>query len=167
MIVVTGTGYSGTGYAAAVLNQLGIRCGHEAVYRLDGNRPRDGWQADSSWMAPPVLDGDETVIHLVRRPVDVINSMWTSERLPKEQARWGADYFPDFDPVRFYVDWNRRCEAVADLRVQVEGIHHPEVPTNVNTKRRGDPFRNIDDLAETFPHGPIEDLREMAWRYGY
>ena len=63
-VVVTGTGRSGTGFAARWLTSAGIPCGHEAFFshrgydkalvRLDLKYPE--LAAESSWMAAPYLD---------------------------------------------------------------------------------------------------------------
>ena len=81
MIVVTGCGRSGTGYAAALLSALEIECGHERVFTPETQvAPRDlgGLTADASWLAAPFLsdlpDG-AVVLHQVRDPVAVVASL--------------------------------------------------------------------------------------------
>lgn len=79
MFVVTGSGHSGTGWAARLFTQLGHECGHEQQY----NPARCGplTTADSSWLAVPHLaDLPEgtPVVHLVRHPLTVIKSFLRS-----------------------------------------------------------------------------------------
>jgi hypothetical protein len=77
--VVTGTARSGTAYLGALLDGLGLRCGHEDVF---GPRTRsfDGWHGrdgDSSWLAAPFLGdlGDALVLHQTRHPLKVVRSL--------------------------------------------------------------------------------------------
>lgn len=85
-VVVTGTGRSGTGFAAKWLTSIGIPCGHEAFFTYPGLehalrilRTRHGHlRAESSWEAAPHLDcaplKDALLIHQVRHPKRVIES---------------------------------------------------------------------------------------------
>jgi len=100
--VVTGTGRSGTGFAAALFTAAGLPCGHEAVFRekpglLDRGAPRKGakarakepigrlredlrrrrtmLQGDASWMAAPRLRRFRGVSFLqLRHPLLVVRS---------------------------------------------------------------------------------------------
>lgn len=99
--VVTGTGRSGTGYAAALFNAAGLRCGHEAVFRAQpafleragrrtvlgrlrapvgrmresAHRLRNDYDGDASWMAVPRLDRFRGLTLLqTRHPLPVIRS---------------------------------------------------------------------------------------------
>lgn len=82
-IVITGCGRSGTAYTSAVLQELGIRCGHERVFKA--REPVicfDGSHGDSSWYAAPFLSRLPPgciVFHQVRPPLDVIAS-WAGRR---------------------------------------------------------------------------------------
>lgn len=98
--VISGTGRCGTLFAAKILTDLGIPCGHEAIFdtngidgaikRLKGELPiscsnisakSGNWIkyseiiADSSYMSAPFLDRfDADIIHIVRNPIEVISS---------------------------------------------------------------------------------------------
>ncbi|HET7584817.1 MAG TPA: hypothetical protein VFK13_07920 [Gemmatimonadaceae bacterium] len=100
--VVTGTGRSGTGYAAKLFNAAGLRCGHEDVFTdkpglWDSAAPRQGlvarakeplgrakeelrrrrthFEGDASWMAVPRLARFKGVSFLqLRHPIPVIRS---------------------------------------------------------------------------------------------
>jgi hypothetical protein len=84
-VVVTGTGRSGTGYAAQWLTSAGIPCGHETFFYfrgLEGAATRlrryPELVAEASWMAAPYLEcpqlKDALVVHQVRHPKSVIES---------------------------------------------------------------------------------------------
>lgn len=80
-IVITGTGRSGTRFAAHLLRAAGVNCGHERVFSfrpLLRERPVawGNWQADSSWMAVPHLAAhDGPAVLVVRHPLLVAKSM--------------------------------------------------------------------------------------------
>jgi len=84
-VVVTGTGRSGTGFAASWLTSAGLPCGHEAFFTFTGwdgavnlMRRRPELVAESSWLAAPWLDkpqlSDALLIHQVRHPRKVAES---------------------------------------------------------------------------------------------
>ena len=72
-LLVTGCARSGTAYASAVLEGIGLDVGHEAVFgprtrRFEGFGETHG---DSSWLAVPFLDilpEDTYVLHQTRHP---------------------------------------------------------------------------------------------------
>lgn len=130
-IVVTGTGRSGTGYAAKWLSSIGIWCGHEAFFDYHGlqyalralkNR-RERLIGDSAWQAAPHLNSqplkDALVIHQVRHPKSVAESCM---RMPPAVTPQYRDYLEDHLPQsRDYDDelnkaicrwiyWNRMIE---------------------------------------------------------
>lgn len=77
--LVTGTGHSGTGWAARLFTALGHACGHEEQYRPGRLGPLCA--PDSSWLAVPHLGGlpeGTPVVHLVRHPLAVIASFLRS-----------------------------------------------------------------------------------------
>jgi len=55
--VVTGSGRSGTTYAARLFTALGVECGHEAVFRVDTSRFTGfgPYVGDASWLAVPFV----------------------------------------------------------------------------------------------------------------
>lgn len=159
---VTGTGRCGTGYTASVLRQTGIRCGHENWWTVVPERVVSALDGDSSWRACDSIERGEwsgPVVHIVRNPVNVVRSftelgfdrdnVGVFEREPEL-----AELPPLEMCVEWWVRWNRRCAAVADLTVQVESFgdrleeiaevigHRLEpnkllrVSTNANSKRR-------------------------------
>lgn len=99
--IVTGTGRCGTVYAAKLLTELGIPCGHESIFNEHGmnfepklshcstfsvleNKELKPWVdineiiADSSYLAVPFLEHLEVknipIIHIIRNPLKVISS---------------------------------------------------------------------------------------------
>lgn len=99
--IVTGTGRCGTVYAAKLLTELGIPCGHESIFNENGinkepklsycsthsileNKKLESWVdtnqiiADSSYLAVPFLQNSEIknipIIHIIRNPLKVISS---------------------------------------------------------------------------------------------
>lgn len=75
--VVTGWPRSGTGYMSQILMRAGVACGHEDVFTPDGVEWGTRW-GDSSWLAAPHLKGfGGPIIHVVRRPIDVLASITT------------------------------------------------------------------------------------------
>lgn len=79
-VVVTGTGRSGTSFAAAWLTSAGVPCGHEMFFGPGGIVNTDRWlelKAESSWLAVPWLDTHLVgvpIIHQVRHPRLVLAS---------------------------------------------------------------------------------------------
>jgi hypothetical protein len=82
---VTGCSRSGTGYAARLFSELGIPCGHEAVFNIHHLRPRycvpdfgdSPWSGDASFLAAPFLEAlprPALVLHQLRHPLAVIRS---------------------------------------------------------------------------------------------
>lgn len=121
--VVTGAGRSGTGFASAVLQAAGVRCGHEGVFRFRPPDPRsvswDGFDADSSWIAVPYLDHRELfgrTVLLVRHPLAVVRS-WAqldllgprSVRHPGMVGRIVYGFRPEVRRERTQLD---RCAAM-------------------------------------------------------
>lgn len=200
--VITGTGRSGTGYLATAFRYMRIRCGHEEMFTPAGRQANPFIRGDASWMAVPYLDRfTGYVLHVVREPLATINSFLgihffddsetTEDRKPYQD--FSREHAPDVwaheTPVEramaWYVDWNRRIEPYAHMRVRVEDVtgddlhdlvrysgafHAPweisnllgQVPTDVNTRPRAG--LSWDDL----PDGELkDDLGRMAKEYGY
>lgn len=134
--VITGTGRSGTGFMAQVVQACRLRCGHEELFTPNGRVPDPYLRGDSSWMAAPALDRfTGYVLHAVRHPLDVINSFvgigFFDEDVDhgayREYARQHApEVFELESPVEramaFYVAWNRMIEPRAHHRVRIEDV---------------------------------------------
>lgn len=193
--VIVGTGRCGTAYIAKLLREMGVACGHEAVFSKRGVTATRTLQGDASWLAVPYLGSYRgVVLHQTREPMATINSFVGVHRFsqaidPKRSISFVAKHFEItgdevVDAMRWYVEWNERCEPHAVLRYQVEQV--PEqidrilatlglsverdrieqalsaVPTTTNTKTRA--ALTFEDL----PVGPLRDrLAGVAERYGY
>lgn len=83
--VVTGCSRSGTGYAARLFSELGIPCGHEALFNVHRLRPGGSapppdysrWAGEASFLAAPFLEAlprETLVLHQLRNPLDVVRS---------------------------------------------------------------------------------------------
>jgi hypothetical protein len=130
-IVVTGTGRSGTGYAAKWLSSIGIWCGHEAFFDYNGLKGalrrlrlrHERLIGDSAWQAAPHLSSqplkDALIIHQVRHPKRVAESCmrqppgttpqylnYLERHLPRSR-----EYETDLDKaICRWIYWNRKIE---------------------------------------------------------
>ena len=134
--VITGTGRSGTRYAAELFTRLGLPCSHQRVfsdsYNLSGWKLGwDGKIGDSSAFAAPFVDTlPETtlIIHQVRDPRLVINSMIEHQHVPGQRAKSdkGLRFLERHVPrvmsieglparaARFWTEWNLKIEKARD-----------------------------------------------------
>jgi hypothetical protein len=144
--LITGTGRCGTGYAARLLSSVGVPCGHEAIFRLDGLEKavarveQFDLAAESSWLAAPwlkLLPDQVRVAHLVRHPQHVIDSLLRMQffdlSIPEYRpyTRFVYAHLPGLSDeptplakaVSFYIRWNRLIEAGTGdraVRVRIE-----------------------------------------------
>jgi len=132
-LIGVGTGRCGTRYVAKLLSSAGLLCGHEYFFSYSGliearrrlNQERNAYVGDTSWLAVPLLDSpelrDALVIHIVRHPKKVIESMlrappglappydaYLRRHLP---ILWAYDEEIDRDVLR-YVGWNKWIERL-------------------------------------------------------
>ncbi len=143
--VVTGTGRCGTALCMIVLKQMGVPASHEAFFTLDRRTFTDLDRAayaayptnDVALMAAPFLRQIGTpVLHLVRHPVDVVNSflhLQLSPAVPHDVTNFinhfvaleggsAAELWADY-----WIKWNRLCAAEATVTVQVEALSAGQV----------------------------------------
>lgn len=139
MFVVTGTPRSATGYASLLFKELQIACTHERLFR-----PRaclyevlewyaeGGDKADSSWLAwvfLPLLPGPLPVLHTIRNPWAVIDSLaHRNDLIPREAELdrgkqlfrdvigWYCPRVAEYDSALnraavLVIDWNQKIEA--------------------------------------------------------
>lgn len=132
--LITGTGHSGTMWAARLFTRLGHDCGHE---RWHTPEPYAGMPTpDSSWLAVPRLDRlpeGTRVLHLVRDPLAVLQSMLAIRFLTDGKAanpytgfvRWAR---PDIWSaggqldrcVAYVARWDTPAEAVGSWLLPIE-----------------------------------------------
>lgn len=165
-LVITGTGRSGTGWCAAVLNSAGIFTGHERVFGPKQTVPYSfidwaGYHADASWLAVPRLPlMNVRAALVVRNPLDVVAS-WAHIGFGYHQVNEftqvasDAGMTPDLDGwLRFWLAWNEKAlpnvEAVFTLN---QLIANPMTLT-----------RWAGAKYEPRPHGVINDRPE--WKQG-
>jgi hypothetical protein len=203
--VIVGTGRCGTTFTAQLLQLADIPVEHEAVFTETGPKHAGILEGDASWMAVPYLaQFDGAVLHQVREPLAVIDSLLDlglfasdfSDEIHRPWRQFLENHFqlggdPVIDAMRFYVEWNQRCEAHSDLRIRVEdqcslipefidGIypgkgvlverHLPRVSTRLNSReeRRIPRTRAAGLSPGDLPGGRDRDaLLAMAERYGY
>ncbi len=131
--VIVGTGRSGSGFISKVLRAAGVDCGHEEWWG-PGNAPvfpgstvtRPGWPCRGCTTSTDRCCTRSAI------PSTSSARWWASacSRIPTHQTfRWfmyahvpGLTGDDVQDAMRWYVEWNRRCEAHADWRYRVEDV---------------------------------------------
>ncbi len=192
MILVTGTGRSGTHYIAKVLKELGYDVPHESVGR-DGAA---SWKHIVSGTFTYIGKNREAAIdssgftkmlHQVRHPIKTIASMQTfsdstwhfmSEHIPLDITAP-----PLVKGMQAWVGWNALIESKKPWRFQIErikeifpefceqaGISPADFPTVAQSARdsrttRYSPIK-FNELR-TLDVQLSEEVTEMAERYGY
>ena len=205
-ILITGTGRCGTGFVARLLKSAGVQCTHEAVFnpmgwsnaqeamRLMDERPEWNWTAESSWCGSVYLDRPEldgvTVVHLVRHPKKVIDSLlrewkgthpyynphyhWLEKHLPEL-----ADYkTPEAKATYKVLRLNEMVEFRADVCHRIEddprelldklGIDWQGCELFNNPEHNAHPGRAESDVQlADLPEGDGGRIEKMSTRYGY
>jgi hypothetical protein len=118
--LITGIGRSGTRYAATLLSNAAIACGHEQAFTPETKSVDDGYgralrfelDGDSSWYAAPFvadLPPDVIVCHQLRHPAHWIGS-WCAGRTVETirfLRRWAGPYEHGPDAAAaLWVRWN-------------------------------------------------------------
>jgi hypothetical protein len=138
-LLMTGSTRSGQKFVSRSLRKAGVKVGWENCYRMEGFVGWKKYVGDVSCMAVPWLHEirpDEVqVIHLVRSPIDVMNSMvgkkWFGPQLGGHPGVWQAwlsrhcpEAFEPEDPLEraatWWLRWNERVEPYADDLLRVE-----------------------------------------------
>lgn len=166
--VIAGTGRSGTGYIAAVLNAAGIRTGHEQWFNPHQLKSPK-LVGEASWIATNHLDDyDGVVFHQIRHPLKVIRSLINGELL-EEWARpyldaklepiggSSGDYLDDM--VRFVAHNLETAEKHATYTWRLEDVDIDVVRTIA-----GHIGRDIDEarVAEAIAHTPRDTNQHRA-----
>lgn len=196
--VIVSTGRAGSMFMAHLLTGIGIPCAHEGFFRTEGFKRRFHYLGDSSWLAVPYLeDGalkrDVPVIHQVRHPLEVITSLYGTRFFDPERAdsyrHFARAHFQTTgeelrDCMRWWTQWNRRCEQLASITVRVEdteeclptvlecigrdpvsdwrGVSRALIAQKVNTRaRREVAFKDLPCSRDR------EEMVTVAARYGY
>jgi len=148
--LITGCGRSGTGYTAKLLGDLGLPCGHEAIFRPPNvERAHFEWPpqlpGESSWLAAPFLKSlpkGTLVLHQLREPMAVIRSFLRIRFFdePSAYLRFAEACVPDLASgdrvekcMKYWLHWNRLAERAAELeglrylRFRLEDVDAPLV----------------------------------------
>lgn len=128
LIVITGCGRSGTTFSTKLLDQMGLRIGHER-FKRDGV---SSWflvsQIDKAPLGPSLKDLKKhkpLIIHQVREPLAAISSM---QSLGSPSWRFLESLIPIslqndskvLLAMKYYYYWNLKTEEIARNRVKVE-----------------------------------------------
>lgn len=200
--VIIGTGRSGTTFIAKHFQKGGVRISHEQYFTHKGpylRNPGRDWRTrgEASWLAVPYLPHRSMpAIHQVRHPHAVIASLF---KIGFFDSRYYAEHkpFADFarrhftfsdDPLqsslRWYLEWNQRCEQITDRRYRIEhvadsadrieawlgleiGLRSISSATDINTRAAVFDVGALDiaQAIRQFPEYPA--LEVMCERYGY
>lgn len=198
-VAFIGTGRSGTNYVSELLTQSGYNCSHEKYFTPKGPLLRNfrrsyRARADASWLAVPYLpDQDIKAIHIVRHPLLVIRSLFnmgffdSSLRVYESFVNFARAHFeftgdPLRDCLRWYVEWNERCEAITDRRLSLEQLNDSldvlsewlgyelapaevSMQTNARPPVVRQPLKDVRPELMTYPE--FGKLEAVAERYGY
>ena len=203
--LISGAGRCGTGYIAKVLTSAGVKCTHERVFTPEGLSPalerialrREnlwwGWQGESSWLAAPFVEGlrdSLIIVHLVRNPKDVIDSLlrmaFYTHLVYKSYFDFARKHFPELDQYHsleekaacWYLNLNMAVEPYAhifhrvedDVRLLLNKLHidyeGKELFSNIRYNHREGPCSSDVDL-NALPQALRRRLKRMSIRYGY
>lgn len=150
-LIFCGTGRCGTAYAAELLSEIGVPCGHQRVFSPERPlaaalrvRRRPPWAESSPAALPALREIPESVlcVHLVRHPFQVLASIerrgFFARGGDDEYVRFAEAALPPLatvgDPLeraaRFVIGWNAaiedalraRAPALRSRRIQVEEL---------------------------------------------
>ena len=193
--LITGTGHSGTEWAAQVLTSVGVNCGHETFFDNSGFdvamrrlNERRGYKAESSWLSAPYINNEyfnnTRKIHLVRHPVAVISSwlvqvsacLFDGSNVPfaNSYTKFTQYAQPIDRAVARYISWNLLNEGHAQL-VKIEdgaqnlldvcGIGKENKYHNQSYNAHNTSGQKY-DISQASPELLVQ-LEAMMERYGY
>lgn len=182
-VVIIGTGRCGTKFASGLFSRMGVDVPHE---RLGANGISCWDLASGSTLLSDVKDVeslfyDATVIHLVRNPVDCINSITTIRR---DTWQWITANSPAsmddstlLRSIKHWLYWNKICEAVADVRIRLEDLSCDHVrvifpestPCSLSGISRNGRKHGQESLESMYKCSPelIYRIRRLTKDYGY
>jgi hypothetical protein len=133
--LVVGSGRSGTQYASRLFTDLGIPCGHEALFHLT---PASGeiLVGDASFGAVAYLyEFQGIILHQVRHPLRVLRSILATAFFDSPDRylfyyRLIESVLPQIDQRKsslqkamYYIaEWNRLCEQAAAMSWRIEDL---------------------------------------------
>ncbi len=183
--VLVGSGRSGTRYAATVFSQLGMPCGHEAVFGWRQEVPAN-LVGDASFCAVPYLGSSakpRAVFHQVRHPLAVLRSIIATgffadpgqfsphlELIERSLPEIKRRQTPLAKAMYFIVRWNRMCEPFAHLRWRVEALDAPTLSHAAHLAGFSKSLAECDSVLETVDRGinrlELRGLKrlQLTWR---
>ena len=196
--VFVSTGRAGSNFISRFLTEVGIPTSHEGFFHPEGIKKRLHYQGDASWLAVPfiedaILSTNIKIIHHVRHPLEVIRSLkginFFNGIKDTKIIRFASRNFQItgdeiIDCVRWWNEWNLRCEKISDLTFKIEDfeINFPEICSRINktSKKKWKNTlevlsskkinsRNRDEVRiEDIPEGKHKDeLIKLAEKYEY
>ena len=173
-VFVLGTGRCGTMYLHRVCKQAQLDFPHESAGRHGGV----GWGLVVAAAAGQLPEGS-LVLHQVREPLSCIASLTTFTDLHWRRLEWMGFDFDDVPLVRamkYYLAWNRFCEANSSLSYQVRDLKGERVqrifeealetelpwsgvPTDTNSRRHGE----LTDTDMTQADPSLADEIQRYW----
>lgn len=196
-VMVTGTGRSGTGYIARVLQLCGLEVGHEGVFgplQALGEEPVKWWDldGDSSWLALPLLqDHDGPRFLQVRHPFAAIASLVGTglfgtdrsnyRRVVETHAAECLEHGTEVErAAAFWTTWNRRALIEVDSWWRVEDVDADVIATVAESigRRVPDARTALEEVPRDYngrtrveielPLGRVRDsVCDLACGFGY
>lgn len=178
--LITGSGRSGTGYTATVLQRCGLNVGHEAWWTLDHD-PVPGLAGDVSWLG--CFDHTYTgpVFAQVRNPLTSIPSIWRSEHrnpwhlLRRSSIELTGDWA--VDAALIWLRYNEQAFNRADAVWRVEDLTASVIHEHlgVNEKRAERVLADMPTDVNAGSHDPypwpdapaVDDCLAFAADLGY
>lgn len=134
MLIITGCQRSGTHTMAHLFD-----CAHEQIFTTDNYTLPEiyklGRVAEASWMAAPWLkELNATVIHIIRHPIEVCQSLEYRDFWNSDQYSAYRKYIYNFLPVLrsfhssvkksayYWLEWNRMIKDPTAL-IRIEDVH--------------------------------------------
>lgn len=176
--LVTGTGRSGTGWLAHILNACGLNAGHEQWWTL-GER-HYGLDADISWLGCYDNGYPGQVLAQVRDPRTCIPSIYANEHahqyhlIRAQNVRLTGDWA--VDACRIWVDYNRHATGRAEAWWRLEDVTAADLADlfNLNVDAVDKAMRtagrvNARPHADfTWPiHPVVDEVNQLAEELGY
>jgi hypothetical protein len=179
-IMVVGCGRSGTLYMSKVFGLMGLDVAHEKL----GQDGISSWLHSFGARQKRLIQRDinpdpRYMLHLVRNPVGVINSM---VRVSQSKARYALGYFKDLCPdgagnsvgyelaMKYWTFWNRMTEirgAGIDKRIRVEDLQKDEIfadlCSSIGVPFHPVVFQNLLDLGTKIHSSNERDICDITF----
>lgn len=213
--LIVGSPRSGTKFMAKAFNSIGISCGHERIFGPSkiGKHSKltlklveerllrfSNLEAEASWYAVPFLSShshlinqDNIIIHVVRHPIDVIESLLAIKLFSRSPDDFSMNYALTRTPsirksdseivkcCKFYLHWNNkinesnlvnyrhRVEDSVSLFFDLLGIKfdHKQVFNDKKANTRNQFNRKIISPKDIPNKQLLDKLEDLSILYGY